>query len=269
MNKKNSIQLLCEKMPYLAVLLAVIVPTILVGIGAAIGEMISVDAGNIGTCIAAVILMFIFKFCIFPEFKGFVKAEISAKDICIIMLPFIIYLILTLISPLFFGKSLYFNPTIKAIIMGLSAGFGEEAMFRIFSLTIVMGYVKKEKRLAVIILLAVLFGLIHLGNITQGADMVMSVVQMVDAIFMALLFTELYLMTGSVVFPIFAHGFYDYICFTTDPSLSDEGILVEQYSKGEIVYALILGIIVGMVALYLLSKNKMQKANELWDRKWQ
>ena len=76
--------------------------------------------------------------------------------------------------------------------MGLSAGFGEESMFRLFSLAIVMRYVKKEKRILSVILLTALFGLVHLGNISQGADMLMTVVQVFHSMFMGLMFLSMY-----------------------------------------------------------------------------
>jgi membrane protease YdiL (CAAX protease family) len=152
--------------------------------------------------------------------------------------------------------------------MGITAGFGEETMCRILSLAIVMRYVKKEKRLALIIVLAVIFGLSHAGNVTQGADLVMSVVQVIHSTFLAFLFTALYLGTGSVIFPIFAHGLHDFISFTTDPSLSADGIIVHQYTTGQLVYELVLAVIIGIAALYLLNKDKLKKANELWGEKW-
>lgn len=268
MNKKTRNHPLCERMPYIAVILGVIIPTLFMGVGGSLGQMISEEASNIGICIVEVIMMIIFKIWFSPDFKGFVKAEDSAKNICMIMLPFILFLIFALITPLFMGLPFYFNPSIKALTMGISAGFGEETMFRILALAITMRYVKKEKRLVTVILLSVIFGLTHLGNITQGADMFMSVVQVIHATFTGFLFSELFLMTGSAIFPIFAHGIYDYICFTTDPYLSADGILTQQYSAGQLVYDLVVAMIIGIFAFLLISKNKMAKANEIWDKKW-
>ena len=258
----------CEKMPLLAIIMAMIVPSIIVGAGALIGGLISSEAGNIGTCIAAVIMMFIFKAWFSPNFKGFAKPEISAKNICILMIPFILLLLYTLAEPLYLKRPFYFNPTFSALAMGLSAGFGEESMFRLFSIAIVMRYVKKEKRILSIILLAVFFGFMHMGNIQQGADMVMTVVQAFFSIFLGLMFSALYLKTGSVIFPIFAHAFYDYICFTTDPSLSSEGIIVQQYTPVAMVLAIVSSVIVGTLAFYMATNNNLSIANKIWDKKW-
>ena len=85
---------------------------------------------------------------------------------------------------------------------------------------------------------------------------------------MAFLLTALYLGTGSVIFPIFAHGLYDYICFTTDPSVSGEGILIQTYGMGQLLYEFLVIAIIGISALYLISKNKFFKVNEIWEKKW-
>ncbi len=268
MNKKPRNHSLCEKAPYIAVILCMIIPSLIVGIGGALGQMVSEEAGYIGMCILAIIVMFAFKRWFAPEFKGFVKTEVSAKDVCMVLIPFGFFVIFTLIEPVFLQRPFYFTPSIRAVIMGLSAGFGEETMFRIMSLAIVMRYVKKEKRFVAIIILAVIFGLSHAGNVTQGADLTMTAIQVIHSTLMGFLLTSLYLGTGSVIFPIFAHGLNDFISFTTDPSLSDSGIIIQQYGMGQLLYELALAIIIGIAALCLLSKNKLTKANEIWDKKW-
>ncbi|WP_022763933.1 CPBP family intramembrane glutamic endopeptidase [Butyrivibrio sp. XPD2006] len=268
MDQKTRKHSICEKMPYIAVILSIIIPSLLIGIGGSIGDSISKNAGNICICIFAIISMLVFWRWFSPEFKGFVKPEVPAKNICIVMIPLGILLLCTLIEPLFFQHSYYFNPSLSAVIMGIAAGFGEETMFRILSLAIVMKYVRKERRLAAIIILAVIFGLSHAGNISQGADIVMTASQIFHTTFMAFLLTALYLGTGSVIFPIFAHAIYDFICFSTDPSLSGNGILTQQYSTGQLLYEFIVVMIIGIIALYLISKNRFTETNIIWEKKW-
>ena len=268
MNKKTRNHSICEKKPYIAVVLGLIIPSVIVGIGSILGDKVLSNGGDIAICVFAVIAMLLFRFWFSPEFKGFVKIGCSSKDLCILMIPWGLLVIFTLIEPIFLQRPFYFNPSFNAVIMGLAAGFGEETMFRILSLAIVMRYVKKEKRFAVMIILALIFGLAHAGNVTQGADPFMTVAQVIHSIFLAFLFTALYLGTGSAILPIVAHGLHDFICFTTDPSLSADGIITQQYGTGQLVYELVLAVIIGIASLYLLSKNKLTKANELWDEKW-
>ncbi|MBO6298026.1 MAG: CPBP family intramembrane metalloprotease [Lachnospiraceae bacterium] len=263
--KKHS---LCEKKPYIAMILGMIIPAVLVGIGGGIGDQISPEAGYIGICVFAVIMMLIFTRWFSPEFKGFVKTEASGRDVLIVMGLFAILEIFTVLEPLFLQRDFYFQPSFRAVLMGLAAGFGEETIFRIVTLAIVMRYISKEKRFVPVIILAVIFGLAHAGNVTQGADPVMTVVQVIHSTFMAFLFTEMYLGTGSALFPVLAHGLHDFICFVTDPSLSEEGILTQQYSTEQLLLEVIAAVIIGVIALCLLGKNKLSKANEIWDKKW-
>ena len=268
MDKKVREHSICEKKPLLSIVLAMIIPSLIIGVGALIGGLISEEVGNIGMCIAAIIMMFIFKAWFSPNFKGFLMPENSAKNIFILMIPFMIFIVYTLFEPLILKRGFYFNPSFKAITMGLSAGFGEESIFRLFSLAIIMRYVKKEKRILSVILITVVFGLMHLGNIKEGADMLMTVVQVFHSAFLGLLFSALYLKTGSAIFPIFAHGFYDYICFLTDPALSSEGIITQQYTTGAMVLSVVSAVMVGTVTFCMVINNDLFTANKIWDKKW-
>lgn len=259
---------LCEKLPYVAVILGMIIPACIIAVGSGIGEVISYDAGNVFLCISAVLAMIIFKLWFSPDFKGFVKPAIGIREICIIMIPYLIYIIISVLEPLILERPFYFNPTVRAVIMSFAAGFGEETIFRICALAIVMRYVKKERRFAVMIVLALLFGTSHLINISQGADMTMSVLQMISTVFCAFFFTAIYLRSGSVILPIFAHGFYDYICFTMEPSLTDTGILAQQFSTRQMVLEIAIAVLLGIAGIYMLRKEKFTSINEIWNKKW-
>ena len=268
MNTKTRKHSICEKMPYVAVILGMIIPSIIVAIGGSAGEGISSYAGNIGICIFAVMAMLVFKFWYAPKFKGFVRPEVSIKDICIIMIPFVVLVVLTVLEPLFIQRPFYYNPSLGALFMGLAAGFGEETMFRICSLAIVMRYVKKEKRFTAVIILTLIFGLSHLGNIMSGADTTMTILQLITSTFHGFLFATLYLKTGSAIFPIFAHGLYDFISFTMEPTATENGIITHQYGTVQLIFEVSLAVIIGIASLYMLRKDKLAAADEIWDKKW-
>ena len=269
MAKKARTHKLCEKHPLIAAVLALMIPTVIIALISNIGEKASVYAGYLGMVIAAVVVMLLFKAWFSPEFKGFVKPGISAKKIGLMMIPYFIFVVLSVISFLIFHGTIDFNPTIKSVLMGLSAGFGEEGMFRIFALAIVMRFLKKENRaLTTTIVISIVFGLFHIGNIQQGADPGMTVAQVFTSLFMGLFFAAIYLRSGSVILPIFAHAFYDWVCFVTDPTLSSDGIVVGTYGTGELIYAIVTAVLLGVTGIYMLRKSKRSETNELWNRKW-
>ncbi|MBR6041008.1 MAG: hypothetical protein IKP38_11055, partial [Clostridia bacterium] len=128
MTKKARTHKLCEKHPLIAAVLALVIPTVIITLVSYIGDKISVNAGYLGMVVAAVVVMLLFKAWFSPEFKGFVKPDISAKKIGLVMIPFFIFVVLSVLSFLIFHGTIDFNPSLKAVLMGLSAGFGEESM---------------------------------------------------------------------------------------------------------------------------------------------
>ena len=269
MAKKTRKHALCEKHPLIAVVLAFVIPTVIIVLISNIADKISVNAGYLGMVVAAVVVMLLFKAWFSPEFKGFVKPGICAKKIGLMMIPFFIFVVLSVLSFLIFHGTIAFNPTLKAVFMGLSAGFGEESMFRIFALAIVMRFLKKEnKALTATIVLSVVFGLSHIGNIRQGADPGMTVAQVFTSLFMGLFFAAIYLRSGSVILPVFAHSFYDWVCFVTDPTVSSDGIVVGTYGTGELIYAIVTAVLLGVTGICMLKKTELPETNELWNRKW-
>ena len=269
MTKKTRKHALCEKHPLIAAVLALVIPTVIIVLISNIADKISVNAGYLGMVVAAVVIMLLFKAWFSPEFKGFVKPGISAKTIGLVMIPFFIFAALSVLSFLIFRGTVVFKPTLKAVSMGLSAGFGEESMFRIFVLAIVMRFLKKENRaLRSAVVLSIVFGLSHIGNIQQGADPGMTVAQVFTSLFTGLFLAAIYLRSGSVILPIFAHAFYDWVCFVTDPTVSSDGIVVGTYGTGELIYAIVTAVLLGVTGIYMLRKSKRSETNELWNRKW-
>ena len=132
-----------------------------------------------------------------------------------------------------------------------------------------MRFLKKENRaLRSVVVLSIVFGLSHIGNIGQGADPGMTVAQVFTSLFTGLFFAAIYLRSGSVILPVFAHAFYDWACFVTDPTVSSDGIVVGTYGTGELIYAIVTAVLLGVTGIYMLRKSKRSETNELWNRKW-
>ena len=268
MTEKTRTHKLCEKHPLIATALGLILPAIFISLSS-LAKTVSDDAAYIAMIIASIITLILFKAWFSPEFKGFLKAETSAKTVCLLLVPYLVFVALNVLSYLFFQGKIEFNPSVRAVTMGLAAGFNEETMFRICALSIAARFLRKENRaLITTIVLAVLFGLSHAANVQSGANPAMTVVQVVTSIFIGLFLAALYLRSGSIVLPIFAHAFYDWVCFVTDPTLSDNGIVVGTYSTGEVIYAVVITVLLGAAGIYLLRKPKLSETNDLWYRKW-
>ena len=83
--------MLCEKAPFLAMILGCLIALIVLSVSSALAGNSFV--GQIVSCIAAVVFLIGFNRWFAPEFKGVFKAGISAGEMLIISLPFIFELV--------------------------------------------------------------------------------------------------------------------------------------------------------------------------------
>ena len=107
----------------------------------------------------------------------------------------------------------------------------------------------------------------HIGNIIRGASVTMGIIQGIATIFAGFLFVAVFLRTGNILIPIFMHGVYDYMCFVTDASL-DNGIMTGETVTTGLILAVLVDVIAGVWALYLIRPAKRAEIHAIWDEKW-
>jgi membrane protease YdiL (CAAX protease family) len=152
--------------------------------------------------------------------------------------------------------------------MAIAAGFYEETIFRGVTVPIGMRYLKSEKRVGILVLIsALVFGLMHIGNIVNGASVQMGIAQGIATTFGGILFIAAYLRTGNILIPIFMHGIYDYMCFVTDPTL-ESGIMVNDLTTSALIPAVLVEVIAGIWGLYLLRPAKRAEIHAIWNDIW-
>ena len=102
--------MLCEKAPFLAMILGCLTAMIVTGIPSALAGNSFV--GQIVSCIAAVVFLIGFNRWFAPEFKGVFKAGISAGEILIISLPSIFELVFSYAASVF-DSGFYFKKNMQ------------------------------------------------------------------------------------------------------------------------------------------------------------
>ena len=231
------------------------------------GLLFSEAPGDLVSSAVSVIFMIAYTKWFAPEFKGVLKTSQLATGLVIIWIPFLLKTIGGYIGNLIdFG--FYFKPTFAAFAMAVAAGFYEETIFRGVTVPIGMRYIKSEKRVGIIVgLTALAFGLMHIGNIVNGASPTMAVIQGISSVFTGLLFVAVYLRTGNILIPIIMHGIFDYMCFTTDASL-DSGIMTAETVTTSLMIAIAIDIISGLWGLYLIRPAKRAEIHAIWNDKW-
>lgn len=164
-------------------------------IGGSIGHLIGIDWISYLICAAfGVLALGLHKRWFYPEFEGCLIGG-SFSDAAKFGIPFYIYMLLCIVMIPIFGK--FGAPTIDTVSMAMMAGFGEEVAFRGLPLSYAMrqwrGKGGKFIILSVIIS-GVCFGGIHLANLSAGASVTMTMLQVLGATGM-----ELYL-SATVTF---------------------------------------------------------------------
>ena len=256
---------LCEKAPLVAMFLAAALALLFVSIPGLLCLPEVVE--NLSLSVLAVLFLIAFKRWFAPEFKGVFKTSHLATGLVFVWLAFAFK---------FFGayfvnladSGFYFKPTAAAFGMAIVAGFYEETIFRGVTVPIGMRYFKSEKRVGILVLLsALVFGLMHIGNIANGASIQMGIAQGIATTFAGIFFIAVFLRTGNILIPIFMHGIYDYMCFTTDPTL-ENGIMANDIAGSALILAVLVDVIAGIWGLYLLRPAKRAEIHAIWNDKW-
>ena len=262
---KSRKHILCEKAPLVAMFLAAVFALLFLSIPGLIG--LSEVAGNLASSVLAVLFMIAYTKWFAPEFKGVFKTSRLATGLAFVWLAFAFK---------FFGayfvtladSGFYFKPTVAALAMAIAAGFYEETIFRGVTVPIGMRYFKSEKRVGILVLISSLvFGLMHIGNIVNGASIQMGIAQGIATIFAGIFLIAVYLRTGNILIPIFMHGIYDYMCFVVDPTL-ENGIMANDKAASALVFAVLVDVIAGIWGLYLLRPAKRAEIHAIWNDKW-
>ena len=146
--KKGFPHLICEKAPVLGMLLGTLVMLLLC---TAFSEPLKTVFGEktalfyLFEALVSFALMFLFKWWFRPDLKGIFKPGISLKEILVLLIPFFVYVAVQFII-LIAGGHITFAPSFLNVCMGLDAGFGEEAMFRVAAVPIGLMYLKSKRK---------------------------------------------------------------------------------------------------------------------------
>ena len=200
-----------------------------------------------------------------PAFKGVFRTEIPLRKIGLLCVPFLIQLLLSWLLNVM-DHGLFFRATALSVVMALSAGFGEEVMFRGLSIPIGMRYLKgKNKILTVALVTSVVFGLSHLGNAMGGNDI--GIVQGIATIGSGLFYAAVFLRTGSIMVPIIMHALYDWMYFATNPALQN-GNMAAMGVTTAVIISCVIDLSMGVVGYWLIRPAVREKIEVVWQKKW-
>ena len=254
---------LSEKLPLLSMLLSIVATSLVCGLAASFSSSDFVQYLLMSA--AGILCMLAQKWWFAPAFKGVFRAEVPLREISLLCVPFLIQLLLSWLLNVM-DHGLFFRATALSVVMALSAGFGEEAMFRGLAVPIGMRYLRgRNKILITALITSVVFGMSHLGNAKGGN--VIGIVQAVAAIGSGLFYVAVFLRTGSIMVTVVMHFLIDWIYFVTNPALQN-GEMANMVVTPAVIISCIVDLSMSAVGLWLIRPAVREKIEAVWQNKW-
>ena len=224
--------------------------------------------GPIGMVLSIAIMMGVYKLWFRPEFEGMLKGDLPLGFL--LGLIELIYVVVTFAVSMMFGYELNIKPLTSVIIFSsLGAGLGEEFIFRgVLISTLMRQWKDQNKFRSAAVLSGIVFGLIHATNVFAGADPLRTLLQVIGAVGIGIMFTAVYLRSGSILPCMFYHTLHDIIAIAGESEVTETGIITaSKISMGDGAN-LLMSLVLAAIALWLLRPEKNEEMRALWNRKW-
>lgn len=165
---------------------------------------------------------------------GFRKVQKSNRSIVLWYIPIIILELSGLSCGL---VKLSFTYIMVNLFLTIAVGFAEEIYFR----SIILNTLKKLGLKKAIIISSIIFGVSHSANIAGGKDVTLTIIQIVFAFVIGIVFSELFVLTESIYPVIIWHFIHDFLCYiTVQPKLSTILVFSGFQTLILITYAIVL-----------------------------
>ncbi len=156
-----------------------------------------------------------------------------------------------------------------ALLMGLQPGIGEEIVFRVIPICLVMRSRNRERLIVpVIIFTSVLFGMVHGFNIYAGADHATTLFQVVYAACIGFLFAVIYLKTGDIWITMLLHTLTDVTGFLGAEEQSGGGVMTQGVNVTDAVFLLVCTVLIFINAFLLFRKTSKAEILDTWSGIW-
>ncbi|KRK64212.1 CAAX family membrane-bound protease [Companilactobacillus tucceti DSM 20183] len=151
------------------------------------------------------------------------------------------------------------NFTLENVLGGLEAGIAEELTFRFTCLTILISIFKRNtfKNYYAVFFSSLMFGLIHLPNVSSGQSLGNTLIQIIFAFALGTFLSALYLYTNNFLLPVIFHSLMDILVFAS----SNSQIMIGKVTSGDYLFTIVESLIFISIALLLL--RKAHSKNEL------
>lgn len=225
-------------------------------------------SGPIGLIVSIAVMLLVYKWWFRPEFEGMLKGDMPKGFLLgLFELGFVI---LSFLFSALAGYQIAPKPLSAQIIsVSLAAGMSEELVFRGVILSTLMRQWKDQKKYRTAALVSgIIFGLLHAMNIFSGADPLGTLLQVIAAAGIGVIFSAVYLRTGSILPCMFYHTVHDVIAIAGSSGVTDSGIITASGFDREDMINLVLTAVLTAIAFYMLRDAKNEEMRAIWNRKW-
>lgn len=234
----------------------------LCGLLSLISEMLTV----IVSVIVSLGIMFLYKYYFKDELKSI--ASLSFLSDRNVLMAIIIFEIADVaVAAMGWSRSGFSFPSLVMFLGCIMAGVGEEVVYRLLPVSIMMrAYKDRNKYLPALLLPAIVFGLSHFQNMLAGASMEQTMIQVVGSSVAGLFFVAIYLRTGNIVVPILSHFLHDLL--NSMIGGVDSFVMNAPLTKWDFIDNGIIAIVQIALVVWLLKGHKdeiIAKWKELWN----
>ncbi|MDO4804136.1 MAG: type II CAAX endopeptidase family protein [Lachnospiraceae bacterium] len=225
------------------------------------------STGFIGVIIGAVVTTFAYKKWFEPEFKGFTYGSDIGAGIRI-GIPYYIYWVISVLVTILFTESKFQLASLTAVQAAFSAGCLEEVIFRGGVLnTMLRGRKKQGDAIKALVISSVIFGLVHLANLSSGANAARTVIQVFTASGIGFVNGVIYLVSGNLLLVIILHTIHDIIALSFT-GVTEAGVITAGVTW-DIWLDLLLCVALAVYAIVMLRRGDVyRKIENMWDQKW-
>lgn len=267
-----------DKHPILGIILLTVLTLFLIqGVfGGIIGVVVYFIADSprelviyVAVSISAFLMLAIHKRWFYPEYNGSLAIDGSFSKWLLVTLAILLALIIPDFIIMTVTGTNFAAPTIKTILVALSAGTSEEVIFRGIPASYAMRHLNDRKKLPlVIVITSLLFSLVHATNIFAGASVSATLLQLLTSFGIGTTLCALYFRSGNIILPMLLHFLYDVYALMNADSVTEAGVLEASLTVKDFTANLVILVIEIAITLYLLRGPVLDDLTEIWKKKW-
>ena len=203
----------------------------------------------------------------------FTEKKMKFVDSVLLGLPMLIVILINLYFNYSSLETINYPNLINLLLYCTFIGIGEEFLCRGFLQNeFIERFGDSKKHILLSILFSsLIFGLMHISNVLTGQSLFETIMQVLQATSIGILFGSIYYKSKNIWSVIFLHGLYDFSIMLSDINVI-KSCDYTYTSKGIIIYTLFASLVIILYyifnALYVLNKTDLKDKKEFLNRKF-